>query len=30
MKKKVNTAITKVLIQWQHTNPEDAVWQELN
>ena len=30
MKKKGNRAVTEVLIQWQHTNPEDAVWKELH
>ena len=29
MKKKGNRAIIEVLIQWQHSNPEDAVWKEL-
>jgi len=28
--KKANRPITEVLIQWQHTNPEDAVWRELH
>jgi len=30
MKKKGNRAVTEVLIQWQHTNPGDAFWQELH
>ncbi|KAG5014218.1 hypothetical protein AAZV13_09G229100 [Glycine max] len=30
MKKKGSRAVTEVLIQWQHTNPEDAIWKELH
>ena len=30
MKKKGNKDVTEVLIQWQHTNPEDAVRKELH
>nr|KYP44277.1 Retrotransposable element Tf2 [Cajanus cajan] len=30
VKKKNNKAITEVLVQWEHTNPEDATWKELH